>query len=73
MWSTPCQQRHTRHKLSDQRFPEGTADDEHAQKQKIQCMWKLGRAISADVLRRPAPAVWGNGSVGFCGLEPGDL
>ncbi len=25
------------------------------------------------VLRRPAPAVWGNGSVGFCGLEPGDL
>jgi hypothetical protein len=28
---------------------------------------------SAGGFRRPAPAVWGNGSVGFCGLEPGDL
>jgi hypothetical protein len=24
-------------------------------------------------IRRPALAVWGNGSVGFCGLGPGDL
>jgi hypothetical protein len=25
------------------------------------------------IFRRPAPAVWGYGSVGFCGLEPGEL
>jgi hypothetical protein len=42
---------------------------------------KMGRATrlgkgggrSMGYLRRPAPAVWGNGSVGFCGMEPGDL
>jgi hypothetical protein len=35
--------------------------------------WNPRSVIFAEVLRRPAPAVWGNGSVGFCGLEPGDL
>jgi hypothetical protein len=32
----------------------------------------IGESRRWQSFKAPGPAVWGNGYVGFCGLEPGD-